>query len=101
MHLSERYNLSIKLGWHQMVASDGTYSGSTYFDPITNTSDWLMNTGDGHSPRRINAELNGYAFFTGEMTQMVIINCTRLMELQMVVQVTNFSNGTELSDEVL
>ena len=24
--------------------------------------------------------------FTGEMTQMVIFNCTRLMELQMVVQ---------------
>ncbi|DAC15050.1 MAG TPA: hypothetical protein D7I06_07635, partial [Candidatus Poseidoniales archaeon] len=40
-----------------MVVSDGTYSGSTDFDPIT-TSDWkFMHTGDEYEIRRVKAEL--------------------------------------------
>ena len=85
-------------GWHQMVASDGTYSGSTYFDPITNSSsDWyLMNTGDGHSPRRINAELNGYAFYGGDDSNGYFQLYKTDGTANGSTKVTNFSNGTEL-----
>ena len=81
-----------------MVASDGTYSGSTYFDPITNSSsDWyLMNTGDGHSPRRINAELNGYAFYGGDDSNGYFQLYKTDGTANGSTKVTNFSNGTEL-----
>ena len=83
-----------------IVASDGTYSGSTYFDALTHaTYDWeFMHTGDAYEVRRVKAELNGYAFYGGDDSNGYLQLYKTDGTANGSTKVTNFSNGTELRE---
>ena len=82
----------------KIVASDGTYSGSTHFDALTHaTYDWeFMHAGDTYEPRRVKAELNGYAFYGGDDSNGYFQLYKTDGTANGSTKVTNFSNGTEL-----
>ena len=86
-----------------LLVSDGTYAGTTYFDPIPNsTSGWnflrvFPNTLIHYEPQPLPLVIDGYAFFAGGdsngYNQLYKTDGTA----NGTVKVTDFSNGTEIA----